>query len=194
MERKGRGHPDTLTDGLAERLSARYCGYTADRFGSILNHNFDKVGLLGGQSSVEFGRGRMLRPVRVLLNGRAADRFGEDTIPLRSLLTGWAREFLTQELPLLNPDQDLEFHFNVSSANTAGYPADDFTPSDATDRRQLHELRSSDTAVTVLSTHRAHWKQRCCPSSTPSPTMSVARSGHGWATTSRCWPGEPANR
>jgi S-adenosylmethionine synthetase len=147
VERKGRGHPDTLADGLAEQLSARYCVYTTDRFGAILNHNFDKIGLLGGRSTVEFGSGRMLRPVRVLLNGRAADRFGDQPIPLVSLLTTWTIDFITEELPLLDPENDLEFHFNVSTANTAGYPADDFTPTESTDRRQLNELRSSDTAV-----------------------------------------------
>lgn len=147
VERKGRGHPDTLADGLAERLSSYYCRYTVDRFGVILNHNFDKVGLLGGQSTVELGCGRMLRPVRVLLNGRAADRFGDQEIPLVPLLTGWAREFLAEELPLLDVERDLEFHVNVSSANTPGYPDDDFAPADAGDLRQLHELRSSDTAV-----------------------------------------------
>lgn len=147
VEQKGRGHPDTLADGLAERLSSRYCRYTAERFGAILNHNFDKVGLLGGQSSAQLGQGRILRPIRVLLNGRAAHSFGDHAIPLRSLLTGWAMEFLAEELPLLNTETDLEFHFNVSSANTPGYPADDFTPAAATDLRQLRELRSSDTAV-----------------------------------------------
>jgi S-adenosylmethionine synthetase len=83
IERKGFGHPDTLSDALAERLSANYSWYTLEKFGVILHHNFDKVGLLGGSSSVKFGDGKMVDPIRVLLNGRASLKFGVEEIPLR---------------------------------------------------------------------------------------------------------------
>lgn len=150
VERKGRGHPDTLTDGLAEELSVRYCLYTRERFGTILHHNFDKVGLLGGRSEARLGEGRILAPIRVLLNGRAADRFGADEIPLRELLIGWAGEFLQRELPLLNKTSDLTFHYNVSGANTAGYPAADFSPQSEADLYQAHQMLSSDTATICI--------------------------------------------
>jgi S-adenosylmethionine synthetase len=48
VERKGWGHPDTLADHLAERLSRTYGRYTLAEFGAVLHHNFDKLGLLGG--------------------------------------------------------------------------------------------------------------------------------------------------
>ena len=48
VERKGIGHPDTLSDALAEELSRVYSNYTLSKFGVILHHNFDKVGLCGG--------------------------------------------------------------------------------------------------------------------------------------------------
>ncbi|MET7278839.1 methionine adenosyltransferase [Kribbella sp. NPDC005582] len=43
VERKGIGHPDTLADHLAERLSRAYSRYTLDHFGAVLHHNFDKL-------------------------------------------------------------------------------------------------------------------------------------------------------
>lgn len=150
VERKGRGHPDTLTDGLAEELSVRYCLYTRERFGAILHHNFDKVGLLGGRSEAHFGKGRMLAPIRVLLNGRASDRFGSDELPLRELLSSWAAAFLKRELPLLEVERDLTFHYNVSNANTAGYPAVDFSPRSETDLYQTFQALSSDTATVCI--------------------------------------------
>ena len=64
VERKGRGHPDTLADGLAEYLSVKYSLYTLKKFGAILHHNFDKIGLLGGSSSVRFGKGNLVKPIR----------------------------------------------------------------------------------------------------------------------------------
>jgi S-adenosylmethionine synthetase len=147
VERKGRGHPDTLADRLAEHLSARYSLYTRQRFGVILYHNFDKVGLLGGESEVAFGAGQLVKPIRVLLNGRAADRLGNTRIPLRDLLQEWASEFLTRELPLLNVNRDLEFHYNISTANTPGYPVTDFKPESVSQLHQLRQRLSSDTAA-----------------------------------------------
>lgn len=150
VERKGRGHPDTLTDGLAEELSVRYCLYTRERFGTILHHNFDKVGLLGGRSDARLGDGRILAPIRVLLNGRASDRFCSEEIPLEQLLKRWATDFLKRELPLLEVTRDLQFHYNVSTAHTPGYPAVDFSPQSVADLRQAHQVLSSDTATICI--------------------------------------------
>ena len=60
VERKGVGHPDTLSDHLAEYLSVKYSHFTREKFGAVLHHNFDKVGLLGGKSSVQFGSGKLI--------------------------------------------------------------------------------------------------------------------------------------
>lgn len=150
VERKGRGHPDTLTDGLAEELSVQYCLYTRQHFGQILHHNFDKVGLLGGRSIARLGDGRMLAPIRVLLNGRASDRFGYEEIPLEQLLKEWSIAFLKRELPLLDVTRDLQFYYNVSTANTAGYPDIDFSPQSEADLFQTHQALSSDTAAICI--------------------------------------------
>ena len=71
VERKGAGHPDTLSDDLAEHLSRVYANYTKERFGAVLHHNFDKVGMMGGETKLEFGKYNIISPIRVLLNGRA---------------------------------------------------------------------------------------------------------------------------
>ncbi len=109
VERKGQGHPDTLADGLAEYLSAKYSEYTKRRFGAVLHHNFDKIGLLGGASSVTFGKGRLTKPVRVLLNGRASTTFGTRSIPVEKLLKRWTKEFMKHKLPRLRVNRDIIF-------------------------------------------------------------------------------------
>src|SRR3989344_8161023 len=86
VERKGKGHPDTLSDGLAEYLSAQYSMYTKQNYGAVLHHNFDKVGLLGGASDVGFSYGKLTKPIRVLLNGRASSKFGDCEINIPELL------------------------------------------------------------------------------------------------------------
>lgn len=160
VERKGIGHPDTLSDALAEHLSSNYSEYTLSRFGAVLHHNFDKVGLLGGASSIHFGRGRIIRPIRVLLNGRASGSFGKKQIPVEGLLKKWATDFLCQALHLRQPRKELEFHYNLSTQSSPGktdesenraYSARNywFAPRDLSDVPELTELFANDTSIGV---------------------------------------------
>lgn len=121
VERKGYGHPDTLSDALAERLSGAYSKYTLEHFGAVLHHNFDKVGLLGGRSYVSLGKGYLTSPIRVLLNGRATMQFGSKAIPVEKLLIETSRAFLTERLPLLRPDEDIVYLNNISTGSSPGH-------------------------------------------------------------------------
>ena len=157
IERKGRGHPDTLSDGLAEVLSQEYSQWTRQKFGAVLHHNFDKVGLLGGRSEVALGRGRLTSPVRVLLNGRATPALGDEPVPVQELLVSRAKAFLGERLPLLDADRDLTFLYNVSDGSSPGAIDDSgaprgaratwFAPRDISDLRERDVLASNDTSV-----------------------------------------------
>jgi S-adenosylmethionine synthetase len=159
IERKGSGHPDTLADALAETLSVEYSKYTLKKFGAILHHNFDKVGLLGGSSSVSFGEGYMVDPIRVLINGRVSTRFGNTVIPFKDLIKKWTKDFFTQKLPLINPEKDLFFHFNISNQSSPGKTEEDkvdeasrkywFEPRGLFDLQELSRLFSNDTSLGV---------------------------------------------
>lgn len=120
VERKGEGHPDTLADTLAEKLSVDYSNYTLKKYGAILHHNFDKVSLLGGSSFVSFGKGYLENPIRVLLNGRASTRFGKEEIPVQRLLIDWTKEFFKAKFPQIEPNKNLEFHYNITSKSSPG--------------------------------------------------------------------------
>lgn len=115
VERKGRGHPDTLSDALAECLSQVYSQYTLSRFGAILRHQFDKVAVLCGKTRVTFGKGHIVEPIRVLLNGRASARLGDENIPLQDMLTEATRTFFKRRFPMLDPVNDLRILFETRS-------------------------------------------------------------------------------
>jgi len=160
VERKGKGHPDTLSDGLAEFLSSEYSKYTQQKYGVVLHHNFDKVGLLGGASDVGFGYGELTKPIRVLINGRASTKFGDQEIPVRELLIGWATKFLTKELPISETSRDLEFHYNLSNQSSPGKTEEEsnkkksarkywFEPRGVEDIPELKRLFSNDTSMGV---------------------------------------------
>lgn len=116
VERKGFGHPDTLADHLAERLSQAYSQYTLQRFGAVLHHNFDKLALLGGASEVRYGSGKMTSPVRVLINGRAAAVCGGDEIPVEKLAEATVRDFFAERLLEVADHLDLRFHITSNSS------------------------------------------------------------------------------
>ena len=154
VERKGLGHPDTLADHLAERLSQVYSLYTLEHFDAVLHHNFDKLALLGGASEVRYGAGRMTAPVRVLVNGRAAGTCGGAPIPVNDLVESAVREFFTHRLPEIADHLDITF--NITSNSSPGAVVIDgqtaertrwFAPRSVDDLRERRILLANDTSL-----------------------------------------------
>jgi S-adenosylmethionine synthetase len=107
VEKKGLGHPDTLCDGISDAVSRGLSSYYLDHFGRILHHNVDKVLLIGGRSRPEFGGGEILRPLTVVIGGRATDDVDGTKVPVQEI----AREATV--LFLKNTLKDLDSHFIV---------------------------------------------------------------------------------
>ncbi len=159
IERKGSGHPDTLSDNLAEELSTAYSRYTLEKFGYILHHNFDKVGLLGGSSFVKFGEGHLTNPIRVLINGRASTRFGDSIIPVNDILIETAKKFLKKKFPLIDTEKDIDIIYALSNKSSPGKTDIEvkkegtrkywFEPRGPEDIKELSFLGSNDTSLGV---------------------------------------------
>jgi S-adenosylmethionine synthetase len=118
LERKGFGHPDTLADHLAEELSRVYSRWTLDHCGAVLHHNFDKLALLGGAAQVWYGGGRVLDPVRVLVNGRATRRCAGVVVPVDDLIIETVRSFFAARLPEVAGHLAVEL--NITSNSSPG--------------------------------------------------------------------------
>ena len=94
VERKGLGHPDTLIDGIMESISRELSKAYIKDFGKILHHNVDKGQICGGGTHVEFGGGQFLKPIYVLLSGRATQNVDGIRIPSQHIALKAAREYL----------------------------------------------------------------------------------------------------
>lgn len=105
VERKGIGHPDSLCDGIAERISVEYSRWCEENLGHILHHNFDKVQLVAGEVDVHFGGGQMIRPIRIQIAGRGTPSYGDKRVPLEYLATEAARSHLRETMRYLNPEE-----------------------------------------------------------------------------------------
>ncbi len=154
VERKGLGHPDTLADHLAERLSRAYSHHTVERFGAVLHHNFDKLALLGGASEVRYGAGRMTAPVRVLVNGRAAPMCGGERIPVEEIVEAEVRAFFDERLPEISDHLDIVFNITSNSSPGAVLTGDEapdrtrwFNPRSIEDLRERRVRLSNDTSL-----------------------------------------------
>ena len=61
VERKGKGHPDSICDAVAEAVSLALCREYLATFGRILHHNTDKGMLVAGRTQPRLGGGQVRR-------------------------------------------------------------------------------------------------------------------------------------
>jgi len=122
VERKGRGHPDTLCDKAAEELSIVLSKYYIEKFDRVQHHNVDKVLLVGGQSDVGFGYGEVIEPIYILMSGRAVSEFnlecGTITTPVGRFSVEHTRRWIQDELPHLNVESDLIVDYKIRTGST----------------------------------------------------------------------------
>ncbi len=111
VERKGKGHPDSLIDGASEAVSLGLCDYYLKHFGAILHHNVDKGILVGGKSEARFGGGTILSPIYLMVAGRATElvpfRGREVEIPVEEIARESIRGFIRETMRFLDPDKHM---------------------------------------------------------------------------------------
>jgi len=108
VERKGIGHPDSLCDGIAERISVEYARWCQERLGVLLHHNFDKVQLVAGEVEVGFGWGRLLKPIRIQIAGRGTPSYRGVAVPMDEIAVEAAKAHVREAMRYLNPEQHME--------------------------------------------------------------------------------------
>lgn len=113
VERKGIGHPDTISDALAEAFSLALSRYYLEHFNMILHHNVDKVLLWGGAAEPRFGGGETTAPIEIYLAGRAVTRWKGVDIPVAELAVASCRQWLTEHIRYLDAERDVKLHYLV---------------------------------------------------------------------------------
>ena len=109
VERKGKGHPDSLVDGASEAVSLGLCDYYIKNFGAILHHNVDKGILVGGKSEPRFGGGTVIAPIYLMVAGRATELVplgGKNVeVPVGEIARHSIRKFIKGTMRFLDPDE-----------------------------------------------------------------------------------------
>lgn len=118
VERKCIGHPDSIADGVAEAVSRALCREYDERCDGILHHNTDQGEVVAGASLPAFGGGKIVRPIYLLLTGRATKEFNGTVIPADSVSVEAARNYLAETLPTLNMERDIIVDCRMGDGST----------------------------------------------------------------------------
>jgi S-adenosylmethionine synthetase len=109
VERKGRGHPDSLCDAVAEEVSRALCREYTAAFGRILHYNADKAMLVAGRSDPKLGGGKLVEPMRLVMGDRASSRCDGKQIDVAGIAETAVKHRLRQNLRFVDPDQHIVF-------------------------------------------------------------------------------------
>jgi len=102
VERKGVGHPDSIADGIAEAVSRALSREYIRRYGIILHHNTDQVEVVGGRAYPRFGGGEVIKPIYILLSGRAVEFVDREMFPVHEVAIKAAKEYLKKTVKHLD--------------------------------------------------------------------------------------------
>jgi S-adenosylmethionine synthetase len=111
VERKGKGHPDSLIDGASEAVSLGLSKFYIEHFDAILHHNVDKGIIVGGKSEATFGGGEVISPIYLMVAGRATELvpFQGKTVevPVDEIARHSIRQFIHDTMRFLDPDENV---------------------------------------------------------------------------------------
>lgn len=156
IERKGLGHPDTISDTLAAKISQAYSKYTYQNCGGIiLHHQIDKLMVIGGKSSVDFGKGEFKEPIQIIVAGRASYNFGDIKIPVNNILQTVIFSHFKEYFPLVHNKNIIINNYLTNYAGpgtihkSKGAIASMFNPKEAKYVRGYEKLVANDTSYCI---------------------------------------------
>ena len=107
VERKGKGHPDTLCDSIMEAISVALSAAYIEQFGTILHHNIDKGLLAAGKAEIWFGGGRIVQPMELTIGDRATFSAAGRSIAVEDVAIGAAKEWIRRNMPHIDPERHM---------------------------------------------------------------------------------------
>ena len=112
VERKGKGHPDSICDQIAEQVSIELCSYYLQEFGMVLHHNVDKALLVGGSSQCRYGGGKISSAMELILAGRATQKAFGRKIPVEEIAIETSKKWFRENLRFL-PERDVKISCKI---------------------------------------------------------------------------------
>jgi S-adenosylmethionine synthetase len=109
VERKGLGHPDYICDSVMEAISVALSREYLKEFGTILHHNIDKGFLVAGQVEKEFGGGRLIKPMELIIGDRATFEAKGGKIPVSEIAIEASKKWIKENIRFIDPLRDINY-------------------------------------------------------------------------------------
>jgi S-adenosylmethionine synthetase len=109
VERKGKGHPDSICDAIAEDVSVALCREYLAGTGRILHYNVDKGLLVAGRTQPRLKGGTVLEPMRLVLGDRATASYKGRHFKVDEIAESSAKDWMRRNLSHVDPDRHLIF-------------------------------------------------------------------------------------
>lgn len=121
VERKGLGHPDTISDMVMNRVSVELCKLYLKEFNAVLHYNLDKSLLVAGESETRFGGGIVKKPMKLIFGDRATYSLNDKELPIENLAIETAKKWFKENLRFVDPDKHVSYDVQIgrSAANLA---------------------------------------------------------------------------
>ena len=113
VERKGKGHPDSICDAIMDSISVALCEAYIRRFGGILHHNVDKSLLVAGEAEIRFGGGEVRKPMLLVFGDRATTAYEGEEIPIEELVVKAAKEWFRKNMRFVDPDEHVRYQVEL---------------------------------------------------------------------------------
>jgi len=113
VERKGKGHPDSICDNIAEKFSIELSKYYFKNFGRIYHHNVDKAVLIGGKSIPKFKGGELLERIEIKIVGRAILNIKDKKIPIDDIFYKSVEDFISKNFKVLNLKEHIKLEHKI---------------------------------------------------------------------------------
>ena len=117
VERKGRGHPDTLCDSMMDAISVALSRAYLKEFGTILHHNIVMGLLAAGSVLKRFGGGEIVQPMELTIGDRATRESGGRSIPVADIAVDAARVWLEKNMRYVDPRRNISFRVMLSTGS-----------------------------------------------------------------------------
>ena len=116
VERKGLGHPDTICDLVMNQISIDLSKLYLKETGTIQHHNMDKALLVAGQSENNFGGGKLIKPIKMILGDRATFDIKNKKLEIGDFAIQTAKEWFDKNLRYVN-DEHIEYQVEIGVAS-----------------------------------------------------------------------------
>lgn len=112
VERKGIGHPDTICDLVMNQISVDLSKLYLKETGMIQHHNMDKALLVAGQSENNFGGGKIIKPIKMILGDRATFDVDGRELPIGDFAINSAKEWFEKNLRFVH-NEHVEYQVEI---------------------------------------------------------------------------------